>query len=111
MSIGAFRAIDAITLQVMATLETYERDAAELAQRWLDMDLYQAVSEEIDEIQRFSVAIPGVSVAAAALLIAHSELVYTLWRSDEPERVLDEHQAAIESLRRACMRRAMRGLS
>ena len=105
MSIAAFGELGAIMSQLASTLDRYEADSARMVGTWFDMDLYSEVSAEIDEIQRYSVSLPGISVAAAALLIAHSELVYTLWRNADVQDVQREHTACIESLRKACRHR------
>ena len=98
-------ALSAICFQLLDALERYERDAARLVATWLDLELYHTVSDEIDEILRYSASQPRLSVPAAALLIAHSELVYSLWRGTDSTQVQQDHAAYIASLRQACRRR------
>jgi hypothetical protein len=115
MSASHFPALRALALQAATTLARYERHVRKLASSWLDMDLYNTVSEEIDEVRRLCVALPDVGVPWAALLVSHAELIRALWYSDRPgdrdtdvARCLEEHIACIDALVRRCMRVAER---
>lgn len=104
----AFRAVKALAFQLAAALERYEEHACAFAERCLDTELYRTLSAEIDEIQRFSASLPGISVAAVALLIAHSEFVYTVLREGDSQAARLKHEAAVGALRRACLRQIAR---
>lgn len=85
---------------------------------WLDMELYRSVSDQVEQIRFISAALPQLSVAWVELLIAHAELVHSLWRlrfrEDDLDRVkLDEvrarHTACVAPLRGRCLRMLARG--
>ena len=105
--------LDAITFQLAAALETYEQHVTAMVDTWLDMDLYRQVSDEIEEIRMLSAALPQLSVHWVELLIAHAELVHSLWRLRFREdgedharlrEVRDRHAACVHSLRGRCLR-------
>ena len=113
MSASQASALDEISFQLAATLDTYDHDVAKMVETWLDMELYRTVSEEIEEIRRYSAAMPQLSVPWAELLIAHGELVHSLWRlrfqdvDSDRERlaeVRDRHTACVHSLKVRCVR-------
>lgn len=106
-------ALDAIGFQLAAALEQYDRDAGRMVDTWLDMELYQQVSAEIEQIRMLSAALPPLSVPWAELLIAHAELVHSLWRlrfqeleSDRVRlaEVRERHGACVGALRSRCLR-------
>jgi hypothetical protein len=117
MSASHFPALGALALQTANALARYERHVRTLAATWLDMDLYNIVSGEIDEIRRYCAALPDVGVPWSALLVSHAELIHALWYGDQRDSTapanavagrLDEHLACIDSLARRCMRIAER---
>lgn len=113
MSISHFPVIGASARETVAALARYERHVRRLAATWLDMDLYQTVSQEIDEIKGFCALVPQLALPWAALLVSHADLVHALWRAgahggptDSPqvERKLQDHLACVDSLARRCLR-------
>jgi hypothetical protein len=113
MSASQASALDVISFQLAAALDTYDQDLEEMVETWLDMDLYGKVSDEIEEIRRYSAALPQLSVPWVELLIAHGELVHSLWRlrfqevESDRERlaeVRDRHTACVRSLKARCVR-------
>jgi hypothetical protein len=111
MSASAHRALDAVAFQLVATVERYESHVDQLITSWLDMDAYRTVSSEIDEIQLYSSSLPQLAVQAVALLIAHSELVFALWRAwgtrpdgHEVQECMRRHQACVWDLHRSCLK-------
>ena len=113
MSLRQRTAIRATALQVASRLARYERHMRRLVATWLDMDLYDAVSEEIDEIRDGCAVLPDLASASAALVLSHSDLVHTLLRTAQQEapdakaqreRQLREHLACIDALARRCLR-------
>jgi len=104
---------DAVAFQLLAALEKYEADVERMVDTWLDMDLYRDVSEQIEQIRMYNASLPQLGVAWVELLIAHAELVHTLWRLRFDEagghrarlaEVRERHGAGIASLRRRCLR-------
>lgn len=113
MSASQASALDAIGFQLAAALDEYERDVGRMVETWLDMELYQQVSDEIEEIRRYCTALPQLSVPWVELLIAHAELVHSLWRlrfdqvEADRERMIHvraSHAECLDSLRSRCMR-------
>jgi hypothetical protein len=113
MSASQAPALDAIAFQLCAALEQYEQDVGRMVDTWLDMELYQSVSAQVEEIRRFSAALPQLSVQWAELLIAHAELAHSLWRLRFQEvpthrerlgEVRARHAACVASLRSRGMR-------
>jgi hypothetical protein len=113
MSAREASAVDAIAFQLAVALDGYERDVERMVETWLDMDLYGQVSGEIDEIRLFAAGLPQLSVPWVELLIAHAELVHSLWRLRFREQEIDRsmfdavrtrHTACIASLRARCVR-------
>ncbi|RYY98997.1 MAG: hypothetical protein EOO24_17840 [Comamonadaceae bacterium] len=112
MSASNAAAFDALAFQLAAALDRYDAEFAELMRRWPDMELYNGVSKRIDELRMVSASFPELSVQYVSLLIAHAELVHCLWKTQtEPATASgnlavarDEHQMAIRSMRRKCLR-------
>lgn len=105
MSVSAQRALDAVAFQLAATVERYEDHVEQLVMGWLDMDCYRTVSAEMDEIQLLSSSLPQLTVPAVALLIAHSELVFSLWRDGRGlQECLRRHRACAAELHRRSLR-------
>lgn len=113
MSVVESRAFAAIALELLATLERYEADCARLATEGVGSEVYERANAAMDDIQRWSLALPALLLPSAALLIARSEFVQALWNratgETQPpvrgvEEIAREHRLAIENLRRACWR-------
>lgn len=80
MSASHAPALDAIAFQLAAVLDRYDEDVGRMVDTWLDMELYGSVSEQVEQIRMFSVTMSELSVFWVELLIAHAELVHSLWR-------------------------------
>lgn len=113
MSASHAPALDAIAFQLAAALEKYDQDVTVMLETWLDMDCYHAVSEQIERIRMYSAALSVLSVHWVELLIAHAELVHSLWRlpfqevdadRERLQQVRERHARCIESLRTRCLR-------
>lgn len=109
MSASHHPVMRATALQAVAALARYERHVRRLAATWLDMELYQTVSEELDEIRKCCDVLPQVMLPWTALLISHSDLIHALWRSqggtgEDARRQLQDHLACIDALARRCLR-------
>lgn len=118
MSASQAPALDAIAFQLAAALDRYDTDVECMVDTWLDMDVYSSVSDQIEQIRLYAGALPHVSVFWVELLIAHAELVHSLWRlrfqedPSERERLDDvraRHSICVASLRNRCMRALARG--
>lgn len=105
--------LDAIAFQLAATIESYEQHVGALVAAWPDMERYRTVSESIEEIRRYALALPTLSVQFVALLIAHTELVHALWKqTNDPGHAAnqalaparEQHGECIAALRHKCMR-------
>ena len=86
MTAGECSAMQATAGDVEASLAAYERHVRQLVYTWLDMDLYQLVSAEIDALRKACAGFPQLSVPWVELLVSHAELVHCLWRSSQPTR-------------------------
>lgn len=104
---------DAIAFQLAAALECYEQDVARLTETWLDMQLYREVSRQVEELRRYSAALPKLGAAWIEVLIAHAELVHHTWRRQnvrpapdhgELAAVLRRHGEAVRALHDGCLR-------
>lgn len=114
MSASDAPARDAIAFQLAMALDRYQQDVEAMVASWLDMDLYGQVSDEVEEIRGYCAALmPDVSVHWVELLIAHAELVHSLWRlrfredSMDGERLREvraRHDGCVASLRARCLR-------
>jgi hypothetical protein len=118
MSASQGPALDAIAFQLAAALDRYEQDVDRMVDTWLDMELYQGVGDQVVQIRMYSAALPFLSVHWVEMLIAHAELLHSLWRlrfqEDEVDRgelmdVRERHSAAVQSLKARCLRTLARG--
>ena len=113
MSANQFPALHASSArEALAVLARYERHVRRLTGNWLDMDLYNRVSEEIDEVKRFTMGLPALSYPFTALLISHADLIHALWArglasadgdGQVVARRLEEHLNCIDVLARHCV--------
>jgi hypothetical protein len=112
MSAHPTDALDAIALQLVAALERYAADTAQMVARWPDLERYRGVSEQIEQIRMYASALPEARVQWVELLIAHSELVHLLWRVQcetglamvDTISVREHHADALAALRNRCLR-------
>src|SRR3954464_11635331 len=113
MSASEAPAFDAIAIQLAAALEQYEQGVSEMIDTWLDTDRYQEVSQQIEDIRMLSAAMPSLSIHWVELLIAHAELVHSLWRlrfqdggaqREKLDEVRARHADCVASLRGRCIR-------
>lgn len=113
MSASQSQALDAIAFQLAAALEKYDHDAGTMIETWLDMGLYRQVSDEVEQIRMYSAALPQLSVQWVELLIAHAELVHSLWRlrfreieadGDRLAEIRQRHSDCVRTLRARCLR-------
>ena len=101
---------EATAFQIVALLERYEADVEPLVSADIDLDLYARVSGHIDQMRLLCASLPVISVAWVHLLISHTELMHSLWRSPGGEtespaidRCRSDLFAAARDLRAKCM--------
>lgn len=113
MSASHAPALDAIAFQLAVALERYGEDVERMVDTWLDMELYGSVSDQIEQIRMYSAAVPQLSVSWVELLIAHAELVHSLWRlrfrADDADRerieqLRQRHAGCVASLKSRVLR-------
>ena len=118
MSASHASALDAIAFQLAAALDRYGEDVERMVDTWLDMELYGRVSDQVEDIRVLSAALPQLSICWVELLIAHAELVHSLWRLRFREEAADRerldavharHSACVASLKNRCLRTLVRG--
>lgn len=91
---------------LMTALDAYDVASARMVDRWLDIELYADFSSQIDAIRQHGVSVPSLTVHSLQLVIAHSELVCTLWQSSSVsvsaaklQEVMERHTLAVNVLR------------
>ena len=113
MSFSGFPEVQALASELSRVLNQYQADVDELVSHKLETPVHRRVSADIDRIRRCSAPVPELSVPTTAVLIAHSEVIYALWRAefreppisaDEVARILAEHHACVQRLIRCCER-------
>lgn len=111
MSAAQGSALTAIAFQLAATLESYEENIGALVRTPGDLELYQRISRQVDEMRMYSAAWPSLSVAWIEVLIRHFEVTHTLWQQQQGAADAaclaqrHEHlQSAITRLRQLCRR-------
>jgi hypothetical protein len=93
---------------LLSALDTYDVASTRLVESWLDMDVYMVFSKQIDAIRDHGVTLPALTVLSLQLVIAHSELVSTLWQNASTglcatklQDVKERHTFAVNALRAA----------
>ena len=113
MSASHAPALDAIAFQLVVALDRYEADTERMVDTWLDMELYGSVSDQVEQIRMYSITMPELAVFWVELLIAHAELVHSLWRlrfrADEANRerigqLHQRHASCVASLKGRVLR-------
>jgi hypothetical protein len=103
-----------ILLQLVAALQSYENDVAEITADPVAPEAYGRVRVRLDEIRNYANSLPKLAVPWVELLIAHFELTHGLWRVRESESdgaatletVRERHDGALDRLRQQCLRLA-----
>jgi hypothetical protein len=89
MSASQAPALTAIAFQLLAVLETYERDVAAMLKGPLDPEAYRRVSKHIDLMRMYAAELPVLSVAWVEVMIRHFELTHGLWRAQHAPETID----------------------
>lgn len=94
------------TFKLAAALERYDMRLRALADRSLDLDLVRRVQQEFGELRLLCASLPKLSVSWTAVLLSRSRLLQALCQRTAPaaSALLHEHLAAVEGLRRRCLR-------
>jgi hypothetical protein len=107
MSASQAPALTAIAFQLLAALETYERDVAVMLKAPLDPEAYRRVSKHIDTMRMYAAELPVLSVAWVEVMIRHFELTHGLWRVQHAPEAADLPQLHAQ-LREAARRLAQK---
>ncbi|RYF71827.1 MAG: hypothetical protein EOO22_11885 [Comamonadaceae bacterium] len=99
MSASQASALNAIAFQLLAALEAYEGELETLVRVPDDLELYQRVSQRVDEMRRYAAALPMVSVAWVEVLIRHFELTHCLWKRQSRVSELTAVQDCLDRMR------------
>ena len=81
MSAPPGRALHTIAAQLLGLLEDYDNDVARMVRNWPDDAQFQRVWGHVEHIRLYSAAVPQARVQATSVLIAHTEIVRLLCRS------------------------------
>jgi len=95
-----------VTFKLAAALEKYELDLRALADTWVDAECFRRIQQEFGEMRILGASLPKLSVSWVAVLVSRTRLLQALCsRTAAPAfLVLQEHLAAVESLRQRCLR-------
>jgi hypothetical protein len=93
-----------VTFKLAAALEKYEIDLRTLAESWLDLDAVRKLQDEFAQLRQLGASLPRLSVSWVAVLVSRARLLRTLCRPGPIVPALQEHLAAVEGLRRNCLR-------
>ena len=96
---------------LITALDAYDAASTQLVARWLDMELYEDFSKQLDAIRERGVSAPALTVLSLQLVIAHSELVCLMWQhssvgvsATKMQEVQARHSHSIDALRAAAAR-------
>lgn len=93
------------SFKLAAALEKYEMDLRALAAPWCDTGPLRRLQQDFGELRILGASLPRLSVAWVAVLVSRTRLLQALADRTAPLRaVLDEHLAAVEGLRKRCLR-------
>jgi hypothetical protein len=94
-----------VTFKLAAALERYEMDWRALADGWRDPALLRRLQEQFGELRLMGASLPKLSVSWVAVVVSRARLLQALCSRTGPAAgALHEHLAAVEGLRRRCLR-------
>lgn len=94
-----------VSFKLAAALEKYELDLRALAAGWVDAECFRRLQQEFGEMRILGASLPRLSVSWVAVLVSRTRFLQALCDRTAPVRtMLDEHLAAVEGLRRRCLR-------
>jgi hypothetical protein len=104
MSAPPGRALHTIASQLLSLLEDYDNDVARMVRSWPDDAQFQRVWDHVEHIRLYSGAVPQARVQATSVLIAHTEIVRLLCRSQARyETGMGSDIAAARANHRECL--------
>ena len=110
MSASHAGAVSAIALQLLESLDHYAAETRQFAVGGVDPEAYHRLRLRLDEMRRYALAVPGLSVAWVELLIRHFELAHARWKVEQGDGdlevlapIVQVHQAALQALRTGCL--------
>jgi hypothetical protein len=104
MSASAAPELSAIAFQLAAALDAYEQELARLVRGPFDVDVYQRVSRQMDQMRMYAASLPALSVLWVEVMIRHFELTHGLWRLQKDSKAQDELARLHAELREAVRR-------
>ncbi len=111
MSASQASAATAIAFQLIAALDRYKAEVEQLAALRVDPEAYHQLRLSLDEMRRYAVELPSLSIAWVELLIRHFELAHALWKrqqggteQDAFAALQESHRNCLETLRARCVR-------
>jgi hypothetical protein len=96
-----------VSFKLAAALEQYEMDLRALADAWLEPHLLHRLQQDFGELRILGASVPRLSVAWVAVLVSRTRLLQATWTRGGMAvamAALHEHLAAVEGLRRRCLR-------
>lgn len=94
-----------VTFKLAAALERYELDLRALADTWLDAELFRRLRDEFSDLRILGASLPRLSVSWVEVLLSRARLLQALGGRSAPLLpALQEHLAAVEGLRKRCLR-------
>lgn len=94
-----------VTFRLAAALERYELDLRALADSWLDAEGFRRLQDEFADLRMLGASLPKLSASWVEVLLSRAKLVQALGgRSAAWLAALQEHLAAVEGVRRRCLR-------
>ena len=94
-----------MSFKLAAALEQYEMDLRSLADTWFDPEILHRMQRDFGELRILGASVPRLSVSWVAVLVSRTRLFHSLWtRGGLAMAALHDHLAAVEGLRRRCLR-------
>ena len=110
MTSAAPTSLNAMAVELCMALDRYEQDVEDLVRGWPDPARYRRVTEGMEHVRTASAFLPRLSISFIALLIAHAELMQSLWDSRDAKQpseavwpTVEQHRGAVFRLREACL--------
>lgn len=105
--------LTAVAFQMAAALESYQAEFDGMVQSWHDPGRYAAVNRRLEDIRMYRGALPQLSVDVVEVLIAHVELMHSLWDAtvrpsreamERVEQLRGQLHRRVETMRAKCLR-------
>lgn len=94
-----------VAFKLAAALDKYEMELRALAADWMDPERFRHLLQDFGELRILGASLPRLSVSWVAVLVSRTRFLQAVCDRTAPVRaMLDEHLAAVESLRKRCLR-------